>query len=113
MPTIEGYGFGHVTIDGEELTRDVIILPGRLVRNWRRKDGHGLVLEDLVDVLDELPEHLIVGTGAAGQLRPEAHALRRLRELGIRVEVLPTDQAVRRFGELNPAGTAAALHLTC
>ena len=47
------------------------------------------------------------------QMRPEAHALRRLRELGIRVEVLPTDQAVRRFGELNPAGTAAALHLTC
>ena len=113
MPTIEGYGFGHVTIDGEELTQDVIILPGRLVRNWRRKDGHGLALEDLADVLDELPEHLIVGIGAAEQLRPGAHALRRLRELGIRVELLPTDQAVRRFGESNPAGTAAALHLTC
>lgn len=112
MPTIED-GFGRVTIDGEELTRDVIVLPGRLVRNWRRKDGHGLVLQDLADVLDELPEHLIVGTGAAEQPRPEAHALRRLRELGIRVELLPTDLAVRRFGESNPAGTAAALHLTC
>jgi hypothetical protein len=29
------------------------------------------------------------------------------------VESLPTDQAVRRYGELDPARAAAALHLTC
>jgi hypothetical protein len=29
------------------------------------------------------------------------------------VEVLPTAQAVQRYGELDPARTAAALHLTC
>jgi hypothetical protein len=27
--------------------------------------------------------------------------------------VLPTEDAVRRYGRLNPAATAAALHLTC
>jgi hypothetical protein len=27
--------------------------------------------------------------------------------------VLPTDDAVSRYGTLNPAATAAALHLTC
>jgi hypothetical protein len=31
----------------------------------------------------------------------------------VEVEVLPTDEAVRRYGALNPAETAAALHLTC
>jgi hypothetical protein len=32
---------------------------------------------------------------------------------GIEVEALPTDEAVRRYGDSNPARTAAALHLTC
>jgi hypothetical protein len=66
MPEIEGYGFGRVTIDGREETRDVIVLPERVVRGWWRKEGHGLVLEDLDEVLDELPERLLVGTFAYG-----------------------------------------------
>jgi hypothetical protein len=113
MPTIDGYGFGHVTIDGREETRDVIVLPRRVVRGWWRKDGHGLVLEDLSDVLDELPERLVVGTGAHGQMRPDPDALEMLRARGIDVEVLPTAEAVNRYAALDPRTTAAALHLTC
>jgi hypothetical protein len=110
---IESYGFGHVTVDGEEHTRDVIVLPERVVGNWWRRDGHGLVLDDLEDVLDELPERLILGTGAYGRLHPDPDAIAGLRGRGIEVEVLPTEEAVRRYGALNPARTAAALHLTC
>ncbi len=113
MARLEGYRFGRVLVDGEEHTRDVIVLPGRVVANWWRKDGHALVLEDLAEVLEELPERLVVGTGAAGRMRPDPAALRALRERGVEVEVLPTEEAVRRFGELDPARTAAALHLTC
>jgi hypothetical protein len=113
MPEIDGYAFGCVTIDGREETRDVIVLPQRVVRGWWRKEGHGLVLEDLDDVLDELPERLLVGTGAYGQLRPDPRALETLRARGVDVEVLPTAEAVRRYGHLDPQKTAAALHLTC
>lgn len=113
MPRIEEYGFGHVTVDGHHETRDVIVLPGRVVRGWWRKDGHGLVLEDLDEVLDELPERLVVGTGAYGQMRPDPATLETLRGRGIQVEVLPTGEAVARYGELDPSRTAAALHLTC
>jgi hypothetical protein len=113
MPAIEGYGFGRVTIDGREETRDVIVLPDRVVRGWWRKEGHGLVLEDLDAVLDELPERLLVGTGAYGRLRPDPAALDSLRARGVDVEVLPTAQAVERYGQLDPQKTAAALHLTC
>jgi hypothetical protein len=113
MPEIEGYGFGRVTIDGREETRDVIVLPERVVRGWWRKEGHGLVLEDLEEVLDELPARLLVGTGAYGQLRPDPGALETLRSRGVDVEVLPTAEAVRRYAELDPLKTAAALHLTC
>jgi hypothetical protein len=110
---IEGYRFGHVVVDGREETSDVIVLPGRVVRNWRRRDGHSLVLEDLDDVLDELPDRLVIGTGADGRLHPDPVTLELLRGRGVDVEALPTDEAVRRYGELDPAATAAALHLTC
>lgn len=113
MTEIRDYRFGHVLIDGRPETRDVIVLPTRVVRNWWRRDGHALVLEDLDEVLGELPERLLVGMGAASRMRPDPAMLERLRERGIEAECLPTDRAVTRFGELDPTGTAAALHLTC
>jgi hypothetical protein len=71
------------------------------------------VLDDLDDVLDELPERLVVGTGAYGQMRPDSGTLETLRARGIEVEVLPTGEAVERYAQLDPRQTAAALHLTC
>jgi hypothetical protein len=113
LPRIEGYRFGQVVVDGEEQTRDVIVLPRRVLSNWWRADGHRLVLADLEEVVEELPERLVVGTGAYGQLRPDPQALDELRQQGVEVEALPTAEAVRRYGELDPRRTAAALHLTC
>jgi hypothetical protein len=113
MPKLAGYAFGRVEIDGREETRDVIVLPQRVVHNWWRKDGHGLVLDDLEGVLDELPERLVVGTGAYGRMRPDPDELERLRARGVDVEVIPTPEAVQRYAELDPRKTAAALHLTC
>ena len=103
MPRIEGYRFGHVLIDGEEQTRDVIVLPNRVLTNWWRADGHRLVVADLEAVIDDLPERLIVGTGAYAQMRPDSEPLDELRERGIEIEALPTDEAVHRCGELDLA----------
>jgi hypothetical protein len=113
MLRIEGYRFGHLVVDGEDQTRDVIVLPDRVLTDWWRADGHRLVLADLEDVLDELPERLVVGTGAYGQMRPDREAIEQLRQRGVEVEALPTGEAVHRYGELDPRRTAAALHLTC
>jgi hypothetical protein len=113
VPRIDGYRFGHVVVDGEQQTCDVIVLPERVVTNWWRADGHRLVLADLDEVLDELPERLIVGTGAYAQMRADPQALEQPRQRGVEVEALPTEEAVRRYGELDPRRTAAALHLTC
>ena len=113
MARLEDYSFGRVVVDGGEETKDVIVLPERVVRNWWRRDGHALVLDDLEAVLEELPARLIVGTGAQGQMKPDPATLAQLRERGIEVEVLPTGDAVQRYAASNPAKTAAALHLTC
>jgi hypothetical protein len=113
MTRIERYGFGHVVVDGREERSDVIVLPGRVVRNWWRRKGHELGIDDLEDVLDELPARLVIGTGAYERMRPDPAVIDALRARGIEVEALPTAEAVRRYTELDPRHTAAALHLTC
>ena len=77
---IENYSPGRVVIDGVELNRDVIVLPNRVLRNWWRRDGHSLVIEDLEDVLDELPERLIVGCGYSSRLEPDPSVIEALAE---------------------------------
>jgi hypothetical protein len=113
MARLEGYSFGRLTVDGEQHTRDLIVLPERVVSDWWRREGHSLVIEDLDEVLDELPARLVLGVGAYGRLRPDPGAVAELERRGIEVECLPTDAAVRRYGELDEHRTAAALHLTC
>jgi hypothetical protein len=113
VPRIEGYRFGRVLVDGDEYTKDLIVLPHRVVSRWWRREGHALVLEDLAAVIDELPERLVVGTGATGQMRADPAAVERLVERGVEVEALPTAEAISRYAELDPLRTAAALHLTC
>ena len=113
MARIDDYRFGTIVIDGHEERSDVIVLPDRTVTNWWRRRGHELVLEDLEGVLGELPERLVIGTGAEGRMRPDRSLVDRLRANGVIVEILPTPEAVRRYRELSPRHTAAALHLTC
>jgi hypothetical protein len=112
MARITHYSFGCIVVDGQEHDRDVIVLPDRVVGGWWRKDGHSLVDGDLDDVLDDLPERLIVGTGAYARMKPKQEALDALRERGIDVDVVPTPEAVERFNAAGE-GAAAALHLTC
>src|SRR5919108_1382782 len=109
MPRLEDYSFGRIVVDGEEQTRDLIVLPGRVVTNWWRREGHSLAIEDFGEVEEELPEKLVLGTGAHGQLRPPSAVIEELERRGIDVEVLQTADAVRRYGELDERQTAAAL----
>jgi hypothetical protein len=83
MAQIDQYEFGRIVVDGRQETRDLIVLPDRVVWNWWRRDGHALVLDDLAEVLDELPSHLVVGTGADGRLRPDPDAILQLQQRGV------------------------------
>jgi hypothetical protein len=113
MARLEDYSFGRLTVDGREHTRDLIVLPDRVVSDWWRREGHSLAMEDLDEVLDELPDRLVLGVGAHSQLRPDPAVIAALERRGVQVECLPTGEAVRRYGELDERSTAAALHLTC
>ena len=90
--TLDHFEVGRIVIDGREEANDLVIL-------W---------VDDLVEVLNQLPSHLV---GHRRQ-RPDLDRTH-IPEFSVAVEALPTSQAVRGFGELDPAGAAAALHLTC
>jgi hypothetical protein len=64
MAHLQDYHFGRLTVDGHEHTRDLIVLPDRVVADWWRREGHSLAIEDLDEVLDELPVRLVLGVGS-------------------------------------------------
>jgi len=55
----------------------------------------------------------LLGVGAHRQLRPDRAVIAELERRGVSGRCLSTDAAVRRYGELDEHGTAAALHPTC
>jgi hypothetical protein len=114
---IENYRFGNVVVDGEPLNKDLMVIKGRLYKNWWRDQGHLVQLCDLDFVLDAKPHTLIVGTGSSGRLKIADGLSRELGKRGIRLEAIPTELAIMRFQELadmeGEENIALALHLTC
>lgn len=113
---IDEYEYGRIVIDGREERRDVILTRAGVRPDWWRREGHVLEIDDLGTVLANPPDVLVVGTGTAGNMRPEPGLAQALAGRGVALEVMPTAEAVRRVNELVGLGEvdwAAALHLTC
>ena len=113
-PRIEAYRFGRMVVDGTSHTRDLILLPDRVIGNWWRKEGHRLIPDDLEPVLGAAPEVLVVGTGAFGRMKVTEETRKALEEAGIELVVANTGEAVQRYNDLRERRrTAGAFHLTC
>ena len=113
-PEVESYRFGHMVVDGEEYTNDLILLPDRVIANWWRDQGHRLSPSDLQDVFNAQPQVLVVGTGANGVMTVPQETRQAIREAGIELEIVNTGEAWKRYNELQGAREAAgAFHLTC
>jgi hypothetical protein len=113
-PKIDKYKFGHIVIDGETHTKDVIILPDEVIGGWWRREGHVLHSEDLEAVIEATPEVLVVGKGAYGRMRISLDAQKTLKKAGIKVVSENTDAACQQYNQLREkCKAAAALHLTC
>jgi hypothetical protein len=46
-------------------------------------------------------------------MRPDPETVEQLERDGVKVKAVPTADAIRRYGELDPRRTAAGLQLTC
>lgn len=114
IPRIDSYRFGRVVIDGQPHTRDVILLPDRVIAGWWRKEGHAVHPEDLDAVLEVQPELLVVGEGAYGRMGVTEETRSALEQTGIALISQPTEEACQTYNRLcEQQAVAAALHLTC
>lgn len=112
---INEYSFGRIKVAGKEYSSDVIIYPDRVDSSWWRKEGHCMIPEDLAAVLIAPPTTLVIGTGYFGRMEVPAETIENIRNLGIRVFVARTKDAVENFNRLQRqlSNVVAALHLTC
>jgi hypothetical protein len=112
---IDDFSFGSITVDGEKYGNDLVLVPPRVVYSWWRRQGHRLAVDDLAEVVVYRPDVLIVGSGVSNMMQVPPSTIRDMESVGIRVEILPTPEAVERFNVLTAAGekVAGAIHLTC
>jgi len=110
---IDHYEFGTITIDGKRYDHDVIIFKGE-IRSWWRETSHNVSIKDIESLAKERPKTIIFGTGASGVMKVSTEAEDYLRQNGIKVLMLKTGDAVKKFNELSAdPSVAAAIHLTC
>jgi len=113
-PDIHSYRFGQVVIDGKTHTKDLIILPDRVIESWWRRQGHTLVVEDLSEVLAAHPDLLVIGQGAHGRMKVTDLVRQSLEQAGIDLIAQATGPACETYTRLREQRrVAAALHLTC
>ena len=104
------YGDGYVSINAVRHTRNVLVLPDRLVPDWTAADFATLSRSDFewLAALDE--PILILGTGAQ-QRFPTPEIMRPLLQLGRSLEIMDTPAACRTYNVLINEGRRAAAAL--
>lgn len=112
---IEDYTPGRMTVDGEKHKRDLKIIGDWIVPEWWREKDHRLNVGDVEDILNAVPEVLVVETGYAGNMRVEETLRSRLQQDGIEIISEKTGDAVKTFNDLLAKGkdVAGPFHLTC
>ncbi|OYT26484.1 MAG: hypothetical protein B6V02_01535 [Thermoprotei archaeon ex4572_64] len=117
MYRVDSYEFGVIVINGVKYTRDVIILPSRIIDNWWRREGHKLYLEDLekYGVFSEEFTHMVIGTGYHGYMKVTSEVVKELEKRGITYYIDITRKACAKFNEWLDKGykVVGAFHLTC
>lgn len=113
---IDNYKFGRIVIDGKAYTKDLIIFPDRIKRQWWRDEGHLLQVQDLSDVWEEKLDKLIVGKGANRRMKISKGVENKCQELGIELTAKKSSEACEEYNQLSKKekeNSILAIHLTC
>lgn len=111
---VESYSFGTIKLNEKVFKNDVIVY-GEFVKEWWRREGHRVCLNDVKDILKLRPEVVVIGTGYYGVVKVDRDVIERLRGEGIDVICEESRRAVETYNRLLKEGkkVALAIHLTC
>jgi hypothetical protein len=112
---IDSCSFGSLVINGKTYTDDLVVYPdGKILKHWRRKRGHQLSIDDLLELIDSSLEVIVVGTGVSGGVKPDKNLESDLAKLGIEFIAAPNEEIIKVFNALAPEKrVGAGFHLTC
>ena len=110
--------FGLIEIDGQRFDHDVVIDHGRVSKRSKKaskplRDRYGHTPLSLLEPIPWACRRLIVGTGADGALPIDKDVRDEARRLGVKLLVLPTEEACERLADADPGSVNAILHVTC
>lgn len=118
-PRIEDASWGRIEVEGrKEPFKDAKLWPGG-ARAWDwsetgTRHEPGVQPADVRELVEQGARRVILSRGRMGRLRIREDTLAFLEEEGVKVEVLRTGDAIRRYNELadrEPVG--ALIHSTC
>lgn len=94
---IEEYKFGSIIIDGKIYQHDVEVRWTGEVFDWPRVESHIVDVEDIIDILEQNPETIVIGTGESGMAQVTERAKKEIEARGIELIVDKTEQATKTF----------------
>jgi hypothetical protein len=112
-PRIANCRWGRVSIDGYRAVKDPKLYPGGArAWDWREtgtRHDPGIQPADVVELLEHGAEVVVLSRGVLRMLKVCPETLALLKEKGIRVHILPTDEAVATYNLLRETDRAGAL----
>jgi len=94
-----GYGEGYVMVNRQRYERNLVVLPDRIVTDWRPAGFDQLSAGDFAQLAELVPEIVLLGTGS--RLRfPRPELTRALYEARIGLEVMDIQAACRTYNIL-------------
>ena len=117
-PRISHLSWGHIEVEGHPPFKDAKIFPGGARKwDWRETGTRhvpGIQPADVLEVIEHDAKAVVLSTGIWQRLQVCLEALELLAENDIQVEVLQTENAVKRFNVLREKMPVGGLfHSTC
>src|SRR6056297_2786811 len=108
---IDSYQFGKIVINGRKYESDVIIFPDQ-VKDWWRKQGHEVAIDDIKEVLNKKPDIFLIGIGVSGRVDVLKETKKALKKNNIKCKIFKTKQAVDFYNKNSDKNIIAGFHLT-
>lgn len=107
---IQHYTVNEITINGNVYRESLVLMPDRIIPQWRPTSFDELKVEDFIHIAAFSPEIIVLGTGSK-QHFPSQELLLPLIEKQVGLEVMATDAACRTYNILMSEGRQVAAAL--